>query len=452
MSVQPDILWITCDQLRADALGCYGESRAVACHTPNIDRIAAMGVRFDNCYCNSPVCCPSRTSTLTGLPPEATGVFHNEARSRPFDASIQTFPQRFAACGYATANFGRMDVPRALRPVVWQHHDPRGATGEIKKEMGDRITDAQIGASFRTDVNYPSDQIVEHALQWMDRTDGPKLTRVSFFEPHPPCCPPTGVGDVEVIEPDDPPTDGLGDYERAWIDAWRDRGYGRDAVIAARRNYGRVVQWLDTQVGRLLDVIDPRRTIVVFNTDHGATLGEWGCFGKNIFRRASHRAPTMIAWPGALDHGAVRDDPCESRDLGATLLSLAGFDREAQQCPGECWFDGAERDAAFATIGHGEVESFIATNSRLGRFSARGGAPRRICIRTQRYRLERNVRMDDRDAKQDEYDTFLADCRADPDELQNLANDRAMKSVVDDLLGRIDQHLNRYLSPMEANS
>ncbi len=94
-SRRPNVLWIFCDELRTDALGCYGNDYATI-RTPNIDRIAASGLRFEQCFVTSPVCVSSRTSMLTGLYPEQTGVYHNEGSWPNFvlDELPVTFPER----------------------------------------------------------------------------------------------------------------------------------------------------------------------------------------------------------------------------------------------------------------------------------------------------------------------------------------------------------------------
>lgn len=118
-----NVLWLYCDELRADTLGCYatGPFRP---HTPAIDELAASGAVFKECYTNSPICVPSRTALLTGQPPERTGVYHNEAYADgfPLPPGLTTFPEVFAHHGYRTASFGKEHIPAGLTP--WQLHDP----------------------------------------------------------------------------------------------------------------------------------------------------------------------------------------------------------------------------------------------------------------------------------------------------------------------------------------
>src|SRR5690606_5259999 len=105
---RPNILWILSDELRTTALGCYGGAWGPV-STPNIDALAASGVLFEQAFCNSPVCVPSRLSMLTGASPERTGVYSNEGswQSFPLPARLRTFPEHFAECGYAVASVGK---------------------------------------------------------------------------------------------------------------------------------------------------------------------------------------------------------------------------------------------------------------------------------------------------------------------------------------------------------
>ena len=112
-----NIVMIYCDELRCDALSCYGSPYGIK--TENIDELAAHSVMFDECYCASPVCVPSRYSTLTSLPPIQTGVYHNEAAMPSFklDHDFITFPQVLKDAGYCTASFGKTHIPAVQTPV-----------------------------------------------------------------------------------------------------------------------------------------------------------------------------------------------------------------------------------------------------------------------------------------------------------------------------------------------
>lgn len=115
----PNIIWIYCDELRADALGCYGHPQ-LQLHTPHIDRLATEGAIFTNHFCNSPVCVSSRVCVLTGLHPEQSGVYNNEGAWKDFQLPrpLETFPEIFGSYGYRTANFGKIHLPRQMMPLT----------------------------------------------------------------------------------------------------------------------------------------------------------------------------------------------------------------------------------------------------------------------------------------------------------------------------------------------
>jgi arylsulfatase A-like enzyme len=145
MNDQPDIIWIYCDELRTDALGCYGNTR-IDPHTPNLDRLAQSGVRFTNNFCNAPVCVASRCSTLSGLYPEDTGVYNNEGAWPNFrlPRRLNTFPHVFAQNGYTTASFGKTHVPPEMRHganpdnELFQIYDGSGATCDSGRHSASR--------------------------------------------------------------------------------------------------------------------------------------------------------------------------------------------------------------------------------------------------------------------------------------------------------------------------
>ena len=148
----PNIVMIYSDELRTDALGCYGHE-SVAMQTPHIDVLADLGTRFTQCFCNSPVCVPSRTSQLTGLYPEDTGVYQNEAVWPDFQlkANLTTFPEIFAANGYTTANFGKVHIPKGLSP--WM----------ISNETGSSMADFLRYLDDYVDYDY----ILDHKRPWI---------------------------------------------------------------------------------------------------------------------------------------------------------------------------------------------------------------------------------------------------------------------------------------------
>ena len=117
MESKYNAVMIFCDELRQDALGCYGNPAGEMC-TPNMDAVAANGTLFENCFCNSPVCVPSRMSLLTGLYPEDTAVYDNEAAFPGYrlESVPLTFPEVLEKSGWRTASFGKTHLPPEMHP------------------------------------------------------------------------------------------------------------------------------------------------------------------------------------------------------------------------------------------------------------------------------------------------------------------------------------------------
>jgi choline-sulfatase len=458
---KPNIIWIYCDELRTDALGCYGNPHAEI-ETPNIDWIAQAGTRFANSFCSSPVCVPSRMSTMTGLYPEDTGVYHNEAFWPNFalDRSYLTFPEVFASHGYVTADLGKLHIPRQLVP--WQHRNGEGGGMRVFYDDVDRDAlqiiqlpgvPTQIGGTYPGDRPYPPEKLTQNALQWLQTAQAPYLVRLSYLQPHTPVFP-------------RPPYDTL--YQgAAFLTALRERGspsaFERQFAAVQRADemtpeqvhlvqvyYYGLVSWLDSQVGQILDLLRTsgqiENTILVFGADHGASLGENGCYAKHTFAPQVHRVPLLIAWPGTLPDGQVREDINEGLDLPRTLFGLCGIDTPAQ-FRGHDLFTSQPPEAVYATIGYGYPHSRAFPNLATGEYVDGRGWPRRACVRTADYRLDKNVRIDGRPALGAEEDVFLADVRTDPGETVNLADDPAHQGTVQRLSAMLDEHIAGGIEP-----
>ena len=468
MAERPNVLWIYCDELRADGLQCYGNDSPPV-QTPNLDRLAADGARFQSCFCNSPICVSSRTSALTGLDPEDTGVYCNEGfwPTYRMDRPVKTFPEVFADRGYTTANFGKVHVPRELQ--AWQHSDGTGAGMQELARACPGGTWTSLGEPDCCGVMpagkpYPPERLTENALAFLAKAEGPFLLRASYLQPHTPVLPPAAYGDMYMDCPWDgspPQREGLSFHERQWLRTWDERGYSHETMRAMRMRYYALCTWVDAQVGVLLAALEERGlaedTIVLFTADHGCMAGDWGLSGKQLFHHWTHRVPLIVRWAGGVPAGDVREDICEGLDLARTLFGLAGIEPTAERFKGRDLFSEPAPDAVFSTIGYGFPGSRCAPYGQSGTYPGGRGWPRRACVRTTRYRFDKTVRIDGRPARREEEDAFLVDVETDPDETRNLAGDPALRAVVEDLSARIDAHVadsyeppHRYCDPVAA--
>ena len=460
MPEKPDIIWIYCDELRTDALDCYGHPR-LQLHTPNLDRLASSGVRFTNNFCNAPVCVASRYCTLTGLYPEDTGVYNNEGAWPNFRLPriLQTFPNVFSQNGYSTANFGKIHVAPEIRPganpehEIFQYHDGTGGEMKIWEHLGEDAVQmirspygGMNGGIFPDGEPYPPDSVVENALHWLQTATSPYLVRISLLQPHTPVLPPAQY--VKLLDDQDP---GLPDPLPDTFSAFEKRvaevfGVARmdlEKLRAGRLHYYAQVAWIDTQVGRVLEFLEEtgrqEQTLIVFGADHGNPLGETGAFEKLTYTPTVHRVPLLISWPGTIPAEQVQDDICDSLDIARTLFSFANIEIPSQ-FKGRDLFTDPPPDCIYSTIGYGQPFSKMAPNGGRGDWYGDRGWPRRSCIRTSQYRLDKNVLLDGEKPKPEDEDIFLADVYADPEEFTNIARDPEYADVVHQLSDQLDKH------------
>jgi choline-sulfatase len=465
---RPNIILIYCDELRTDALGCYGHER-VTMQTPHIDTIAAAGTRFNNCFCNAPVCVPSRTAHLTGMYPEQTGVYHNEAYWPDFklDRQLLTFPEYFAQHGYATANFGKVHLPREMSPWMLSNEQGGSVGGvnrqEFLEDFGeyDWIIDRNrpwivLGGGLPAERDFAPNLIMQNALRWLDQIAGPFLLRLSFLQPHTPVLVPKPFDklyDPARFRDENPQHPGASLYERLLSEQMQLGYLTPQEIQRVQAYYYGLTGWIDAQVGLLIAYLRRsgqwENTIIIFEADHGVSLGENGRYHKLTFAPESHRVPRLISWPGTLPDGVVREDINQSIDLAPTLCDLVGIDKLAQ-FSGRSLFSAPEPEAIFSTIGYGFPDSYAAPFEQWGRYTDNQGWPRRTCIRTPHYRLDKNVRINGMPVAPDDEDIYLVNTKSDPRERNNLADLPEYAHTAAGLSREIDQHVQDSVEPPHA--
>lgn len=350
-SEQPNVLFIAVDDLNAD-LGSYGHALV---QSPHIDRLAGRGMRFERAYCQYPVCNPSRSSFLTGLYPEQTGVLSNADSFRVRVPDIATLPQWFRQHGYTTARVGKIyhyGVPRQIGTDGMDDADswdlvvnPRG----IDREVHDRIhtlQEGQFGGTLSWLGLDPEEG--EHtdalgataAIDLMERyhpaeTGQPLFLAVGFYRPHTPFVAPSPYFDLYPLDTIDPVLEQDGDRDDIPVPALADRPKQRDLTVEQRREiiqaYYASITFMDAQVGRLLDALDSlglrESTIVVFVSDHGYHLGQHGLWQKGDLFEGSVRVPLVITAPDIQWNGVATEALVELVDLYPTLVDLAALPR-----------------------------------------------------------------------------------------------------------------------------
>jgi uncharacterized sulfatase len=440
---RPNILFIAVDDLRPE-IGCYGVSRSV---TPNIDRLAASGVRFDRAYVTYPLCLPSRASLLTGLRID----YKQGGKGREFADLIQlgtTWPKTFRDAGYWTATSGKVyhgsvpkvdtkawDVPGdfwrngfkdwspELMKKVVAEAGPKDVVAEFRKKGGgqgslmwqaidgddDVLTDGQT-ASLVT--KYLTDR----------PKDKPFVICAGFARPHMPWLAPRKYFDVYAkaeIElpaiPDGRPRELLTEDRGAGVskDAakWNE-GVSDEEARELIKGYLASVSYVDAQVGRLLDALDKSgladNTIVLLWGDHGYHLTDHGLWRKNTIYHVSNRIPLIIRAPGYTKNG-VANGIVETIDIYPTLLELTGTKG------GKLALDGKSLVPLLKNPGaNWNHPAYISGGTYHG-------------IVTDRYRF----------AISDKHPAKLFDLRTDADEWNNLAAEPAHGGLVKELTAKV---------------
>lgn len=346
---RPNVLFLISDDLN-NSLGCYGHPLV---KTPNLDKLAERGVRFNGAYCQFPLCGPSRNSMLTGLHPNSTGIRANSQIFRQTIPSHHSLPQAFRLEGYFAGRIGKLyhyNVPKSVGTNG--HDDPGSWELELNPAGCDRLEEephifslrpGQFGgtlswyASPKSD-QYHTDGLLAADAEWVlercaRRKDRPFFLAVGFYRPHTPYVSPKPYFDrypeqkmpvVQGVKADqaDLPSPALGSYKKEQDQLTDD--LRRQCVQA----YYASVTFMDAQVGRILDALDrlglADNTIVVFTSDHGYHLGEHGLWQKMSLFEQSARVPLIIAAPGTAVKGGVAKDPVGLIDLYPTLTELCG--------------------------------------------------------------------------------------------------------------------------------
>jgi choline-sulfatase len=342
---RPNLLFLFSDQHTQRIAGCYGSLPDV---TPNLDRLAAQGVAFDNAYCPSPLCVPSRMSMLTQRYPYEQECWTNDDFLR---SDAATWPHALGAAHYRPVLAGRLHAmgPDQLHGYAERlvgDHSPNWP-GVPRHDMGalDKANDPWRESLERSGIGQSAYQVkdIETAaaacayLRDVGKArrggdDAPFCLSVGFLLPHPPYVawredyerfagrvPPPAHG-----EPPTPP--------HAWETWWREnRGIASvDPQIAqrARTAYYGLVYRLDALVGQILTCVESEGldedTLVVYTTDHGDHLGERGLWWKHTLYDASVKVPLVMRWPGELPRGQRRGQVCNLIDVAATMLDALG--------------------------------------------------------------------------------------------------------------------------------
>ena len=358
------------DQQRRDAMSCSGHW----VKTPNLDRIAAEGVRFTNCVTTTPICVPARLTLATGLYPHNNGVWTNVPYTMPADAD--NWMRELKKLGYRTSLFGKTHLhphrgdlrekedllhawglddvdeiggPRAsavLMSNMTAMWEEKGLLEAYRADFKERFSNKAHVArpSVLPLEDYADVYVGQQAKQYLaayDR-DQPWFCWVSFGGPHEPWDAPEPY--ASRYDPNAMPAPAGNEQDgprpMGQIDRMRENkrycpDFDAGDIGAMRANYAGNVSLIDDQIGEILAVIEARGemddTVIAFTSDHGEMNGDHDLIYKMNFYDGSLRVPLIVRTPGPDNTGVVNDSLAENSDLGPTLVELAGGSIEYQQ-------------------------------------------------------------------------------------------------------------------------
>ncbi len=379
-----NILFIMCDQLRWDYLSCYGHPKL---RTPNIDALAARGVRFSNAYCQAPLCGPSRASFYTGRYMSSHGVMANEDATRLDEFTIGDY---LRPLGYRSAVVGKADNRKDAKMIAAFGVDPESEFARAALSGGFEPFEVHEGllpgAQRNGYVDYLKDRGYEGDNPWRDfaitTVDGDDNLRngwhmrnsvyparieekhsettfttnraidfleqqdyddswclfLSYIKPHWPYIAPSpynnlfNQGDIAPAVRSKKELDDPHPVYRAFMEQEYSESYARDEVrervIPA---YMGLIKQIDDELGKLFDYLKSRHlfdnTMIVFTADHGDYLGDHWLGEKDLFHEPSVKIPLLVLNPNqtaAETRGSVCDQMVEAIDLLPTFVEYAG--------------------------------------------------------------------------------------------------------------------------------
>ena len=344
---RPNVLWICTDQQRWDTIRSLGNEHI---RTPNLDRLVASGVAFENAYCQSPICTPSRAGFLTGMYPSAVhGCMNGNAR---WDDAAPLVTKTLADAGYDCGLAGKFHLSGAqgrVEPRVddgyrvfhWSHHPhddwPEGhAYIDWLQSRGIDYTRTYERLGYIPTESHQTTWCADRAIDFLrEQRDGPWLFSFNCFDPHSPFDPPKEW--LDHYPESDMPGPLFRESDLAAQERLRNINFQRAPkrpedlnAKSYQAKYYAMIELIDYNVGRMLDALEATgqldSTVVIFTSDHGETLGDHGLLLKGCrFYESLVHVPLVISFPGRFKNGLRSSALVELTDLAPTLLELGGL-------------------------------------------------------------------------------------------------------------------------------
>lgn len=429
--------------------GCYGHPIV---KTPNIDRIAAAGVRFESAYCASPLCCPSRASLATGRYPHQTGYWDNAI---VYDGRTPSWMHRLREQGHPVVAIGKLHFRSAeddngfTEEIETMHlHGGKGAIKNLLRGYGQepvkdesfRNLYTQRSGAGNTHYQDYDRRITGHAIEWLRKHGGhsgkPWVLFVSYVSPHPPFTVPQRIYDL-YPEAEMPLPRGFRAGERPThpaVEFLRHiENVGEVADEAALRRiaagYFGLITHLDEQIGEVLRAAEGlglfANTRIAYTSDHGELFGAKGVFGKKNLYEDAAGVPLLVCGPG-IPRGEVSQRLASHVDLFPTLVESAG----ARLSPEDASLPGASLWPAIA--GAADERPVFAE------YHAQGSKAAAYMVRESNMKLIYHVGMP----------AQLFDLAQDPDETIDLAGTPGAGAWI----ARLTDRLNAICDPVAVDA
>jgi arylsulfatase A-like enzyme len=488
---QPNIIFIMSDDHAYQAISAYGHPLGKVAPTPQIDRIANEGMRFDRCLVTNSICGPSRATLLTGKYNHKNGMYGNVNYLNLYKKGQQAFPELMRKAGYQTAMIGKWHLP--VLPEGFDYWD-------ILPGQGQYYNPDFIDTSGTYSIDgYVTDIITEKGLDWIknaSQKDKPFILLLHQKAPHRPWYPGPKYLDafqnVSFPEPEslfddyanrgtaekdqdmsirktmtvdsdlkmwgDTTTRGyknaMGRMNKEQKEAW-DRVYNPvyEQFFSSKLKGEQLLKWkyqrymndylsciksVDESVGKVLDYLKSsgldENTLVVYTSDQGFYLGEHGWFDKRFIFEESLRTPLLIKWKGKIKPGSINTDIVSNLDFAETFLALAGVSIP-EDMQGESLIPLLQGN----TPSDWRKEHYY----HYYEFPAVHQVKRHYGIITERYKLVHFY------YDIDEWELF--DLQKDPQEMKNVYNDPEYSDIKIDLHKRLDNLVIKYDDSVELN-
>jgi arylsulfatase A-like enzyme len=445
---RPNVLWICADDHAPYVCGAYGNKTV---RTPNLDRLAAEGMRFDRAYCNSPVCTASRQSFLTGRYPRTLGV---TLLQTPLPQGETTLATLLRAAGFDTTAIGKMhfnsslthgfdlriDIPQHDRYL--QEHPPRSLPANIEVQSPWRpfrdpariwLNSACLPFGAR-DEDMAGTFFARQAGEYLhQRRDKPFFLMVSFYEPHSPFRFP--IDYRGKYRPEQFTVPKIGPEDDAQIPAIFRSLTEREkqGILAA---YYTSTEFMDKNVGVVLDALKrsghAADTLVIYTGDHGYMLGQHGRFEKHCCYEPAVRAPLLLRWPEHIKAAQNTKALVEFIDIVPTVLDFCRVPMPAT-VPGKrltpLLRGEVQKHREHVVVEYSENEEGMIRTERWKFIYCTGKRERQDGYATGRPLSGRTMRLYDEET--------------DPDETTNLAGKPEHARLVADFTAQLAEHMKR---------